>query len=107
MKVSELGEFGLIDRLAVMVEHAQGEPGNNLVVGIGDDAAVWQSNAQAQLATVDSLVQDVHFSLGTASWEEVGWKSLAVNLSDIAAMGGQPEYAWYRSVCPVIPTLKM
>ena len=93
MKVSELGEFGLIDRLAVMVEYAQGEPGNNLVIGIGDDAAVWQSDTPVQLATVDSLVQDVHFSLGTASWEEVGWKSLAVNLSDIAAMGGQSEYA--------------
>ena len=72
MKVSELGEFGLIDRLAVMVEYAQGEPGNNLVIGIGDDAAVWQSDTPVQLATVDSLIQDVHFSLGTASWEEVG-----------------------------------
>ncbi len=93
MKVSELGEFGLIDCLNEMVEYARGEQGSNLIIGIGDDAAVWQSDAPVQLATVDSLVQDVHFSLDTASWEEVGWKSLAVNLSDIAAMGGQPEYA--------------
>ncbi len=93
MKVSELGEFGLIDRLAEMVERARDEQGNNLIIGIGDDTAAWQSDAPVQLATVDSLVQDVHFSLETASWEEVGWKSLAVNLSDIAAMGGQPEYA--------------
>ena len=92
MKVSELGEFGLIDRLAGMVEHTRGED-SNLVIGIGDDAAAWQTDTAVQLATVDSLVQDVHFSLDTASWEDVGWKSLSVNLSDIAAMGGQPEYA--------------
>jgi thiamine-monophosphate kinase len=93
MKVSELGEFGLIDRLAEMVNSTRDEPGSNLIIGIGDDAAAWQSATSVQLATVDSLVQNVHFSLQTATWEEVGWKSLAVNLSDIAAMGGQPEYA--------------
>jgi thiamine-monophosphate kinase len=93
MKVSELGEFGLIDRLAEMVNSARGEQGSNLIIGIGDDTAAWLCDGSVQLATVDSLVQDVHFSLGTASWEDVGWKSLAVNLSDIAAMGGQPEYA--------------
>jgi thiamine-monophosphate kinase len=76
-----------------MVERARDEQDNNLIIGIGDDTAAWQSGAVVQLATVDSLVQDVHFSLATASWEEVGWKSMAVNLSDIAAMGGQPEYA--------------
>jgi thiamine-monophosphate kinase len=93
MKVSELGEFGLIDRLAEMVEHARGEQDGNLIIGIGDDTAAWQSGNAVQLATVDSLVQGVHFSPETATWDEVGWKSLAVNLSDIAAMGGQPEYA--------------
>ncbi|HEY42119.1 MAG TPA: thiamine-phosphate kinase [Dehalococcoidia bacterium] len=93
MKVSELGEFGLIDRLAEMVNSTRGEQGSNLIIGIGDDTAAWQCDGAVQLATVDSLVEDVHFSLITASWEEVGWKSLAVNLSDIAAMGGQPEYA--------------
>ncbi len=93
MKVSELGEFGLIARLAEMVNSAHGEQASNLIIGIGDDTAAWQCDGSVQLATVDSLVQDVHFSLDTASWEEVGWKSLAVNLSDIAAMGGRPEYA--------------
>jgi thiamine-monophosphate kinase len=101
MKVSELGEFGLIDRLAEMVEHARGKQGSNLIIGIGDDTAAWQSDTPVQLATVDSLVEDVHFSLQTASWEEVGWKSLAVNLSDIAAMGGQPEYALVALGLPV------
>jgi thiamine-monophosphate kinase len=95
MKVSELGEFGLIDLLAKMVN---GSPGSQtsrqqLILGIGDDAAAWHGDASTQLATVDSFIQDVHFSLDTASWNEVGWKALAVNLSDIAAMGGIPAYA--------------
>ena len=64
-----------------------------LILGIGDDAAAYFSNNEIQLATVDSLVQDVHFSLSYISWQELGWKSIAVNLSDIAAMGGFPRYA--------------
>ena len=95
MKVSELGEFGLIDLLAKMVSDAQGnQPApHQIIADIGDDAAAWRSEAPTQLATVDSLVQDVHFTLSTTPWKELGWKSLAINLSDIAAMGGVPEYA--------------
>jgi thiamine-monophosphate kinase len=95
VKVSELGEFGLIDILAKMIAEVQdSQPGYPpFLVGIGDDAAAWQGNNQTQLATVDSLIENIHFSLDTISWEELGWKSLAINLSDIAAMGGVPEYA--------------
>ena len=95
MKVSELGEFGLIDLLALMISDSkinQFTP-NQLIIGIGDDAAAWRSDTSVQLATVDSMVQDVHFSLETTTWKELGWKSLAINLSDIAAMGGVPRYA--------------
>lgn len=95
MKVSELGEFGLINLLTKTIAEAQ--DGRSycppFLVGIGDDAAAWQGKNQIQLATVDSLIENVHFSLDTISWKELGWKSLAVNLSDIAAMGGTPEYA--------------
>jgi len=90
MKVSELGEFGLIDLLAEMVGGGQDE---HLLIGIGDDAAAWQGDASIQLATVDSFIQDVHFPSGIASWQELGWKAMAANLSDIAAMGGAPRYA--------------
>ena len=90
MKVSELGEFGLIDLLAEMVGGVQDE---HLLIGIGDDAAAWQGDASIQLATVDSFIQDVHFPSGIASWQELGWKAMAANLSDIAAMGGVPRYA--------------
>ncbi len=97
MKVSELGEFGLIDLMAKMVGSGHDE---QLLIGIGDDAAVWYGDASTQLATVDSLIQDVHFSLGTISWEELGWKALAANLSDIAAMGGVPRYALVSLALP-------
>ncbi len=94
MKVSELGEFGLIDLLAGMVEKAGSkEASRQLILGIGDDAAAWHGDASIQLATTDSLVQDVHFKLDVTSWEELGWRAMAANLSDIAAMGGLPRYA--------------
>lgn len=96
MKVSELGQFGLIDLLAKMIEEArddQAEAWKQLIKGVGDDCAVWQGNPAHQLAKVDCQVQGVHFNLDIISWEDLGWKSLAVNLSDIAAMGGLPRYA--------------
>jgi thiamine-monophosphate kinase len=103
MKVSELGEFGLIDLLADMVNTALDKKSSawqKLILGIGDDAAAWQGDTSVQLATVDSLVQDVDFTLEIASWEELGWKALAVNLSDIAAMGGLPRYALVSLALP-------
>ena len=96
MKVSEIGEFGLIERLAKMAQQVEDKhqaAWQQLIIGIGDDATAYFSNNEIQLATVDSLVQDVHFSFSYMSWQELGWKSLAVNLSDIAAMGGSPRYA--------------
>jgi thiamine-monophosphate kinase len=103
MKVSEIGEFGLIDLLTKMASRARGKQKSSdrqLIIGIGDDTAAWHGDTSIQLATVDSLIQDTHFSLDTASWEEIGWKSLAVNLSDIAAMGGLPGYALVSLALP-------
>lgn len=103
MKVSELGEFGLIRLIHTSIaryeipEHA---PWRDVLVGIGDDAAAWQSDDSIQLATTDTLVQDIHFDLRTIGWKELGWKALAVNLSDIAAMGGIPRYALLSLALP-------
>jgi len=91
-----LGEFGLIDRLAKM---AVGRD-EHLIIGIGDDAAAWKGDASIQLATVDSFIQGVHYPSGIVPWPELGWKALAVNLSDIAAMGGIPRYALVSLALP-------
>ena len=96
MKLKELGEFGLIDLIRDLIDKSKNPEHNSwqqLLIGIGDDAAAWQGNNRIQLATTDTLVQDVHFDLSAITWEELGWKALAANLSDIAAMGGTPQYA--------------
>ncbi|UCD10178.1 MAG: thiamine-phosphate kinase [Dehalococcoidales bacterium] len=96
MNISELGEFELIELLRKMVEdtvdnNSLARP--ELILGIGDDAAAWKRDRSIQLATSDTLVQGIHFNLDFTSWEDLGWKAMAVNLSDIAAMGGLPRYA--------------
>jgi thiamine-monophosphate kinase len=95
MKVSKLGEFGLIDRIARMI--ADAKVGvlslDRPRIGIGDDAAVWRPSGALELGTVDTMFEGIHFNTETTPWHDLGWKSLAINLSDIAAMGGSPEYA--------------
>jgi len=98
MKASELGEFGLIDLLAEIVNKSV--PRSKLLIGIGDDAAAWQSHPGITLATTDSLIQGVHFTPDTTGWRDLGWKALAVSLSDIAAMGGVPLYALVSLALP-------
>jgi len=103
MKVSELGEFGLIDILSEMVSSHKNEEATSwqkLHTGIGDDTAVWRGDVTLQLATSDCLIQDVHFTLDIYPWNKLGWKALAVNLSDIAAMGGSPRYALVSLALP-------
>lgn len=103
MKVSKLGEFGLIGLLADIIAKSKKSSDTswqNLLIGIGDDAAAWKCHGSVQLATTDSLIQDVHFDLNISTWEELGWKSIAVNLSDIAAMGGVPQYVLVSLALP-------
>jgi len=89
MKISCLGEFGLIDK--IRKSSACSSPA--VVVGIGDDAAVIKMAASSVLlATTDMLIEHVHFDLSLTDFPSLGWKSAAVNLSDIAAMGGIPRF---------------
>ena len=84
------GEFELIERLAPFL--AAGGT-DDLVVGHGDDAAVIDLDGRGVCLAVDVLVEDVHFRRDLSSLEDVGWKAVAVNCSDIAAMGGLPSVA--------------
>jgi len=88
-----LDEFALIDRLQGIINASAAQPVPPGCVFIGDDAAVLPMDKDRQLVvTTDTLVSGVHFPAGTAP-EEIGYKALAVNLSDLAAMGAQP--AWF------------
>jgi thiamine-monophosphate kinase len=70
-------------------------------VGIGDDCAVLEPDAgETLLATTDLLIEDVHFRRRYAEPADIGWKSIAVNLSDIASMGGRPRWALVALACP-------
>lgn len=89
-ELTEIGEFGLIDLIKQDTIHDQG----TVVVGIGDDAAVLlPTPRQLQLLTTDMLVESIHFNLTTTTPWQLGYKAIAVNLSDIAAMGGTPRHA--------------
>jgi thiamine-monophosphate kinase len=78
MKLSELGELGLLAELER----------RNLIVGVADDAAQLRGDL---IATQDALVENVHFNLDWLTWRDLGWRAAAVNLSDLAASGAEPE----------------
>ena len=85
-------EFDLID---AFVKHFPKAP---VTVGVGDDCAVVSQDSKTELCvTTDAVVEGVHFTRRQFSFEDIGHKALAVNLSDLAAMGAQP--AWF--VCAI------
>ncbi len=105
MRVSEVGEFGLIAILAreIGVEYPptpSTRPRPGLLVDLGDDAVVGRRQDGAPVFTTDTLVAGVHFLAGRTPWQEVGWKALAVNVSDIAAMGAAPDIALVTLTLP-------
>jgi thiamine-monophosphate kinase len=89
-------EFNLIARIRDRCAHRRGD----VALGIGDDAALLDIPASQQLvACTDTLVAGVHFPVNTAP-EDIGWKALAVNLSDLAAMGAEPAWALLALTLP-------
>lgn len=83
-----MGEFDYIRWIKRATRPAEG-----VIVGIGDDAAVVQSRGRCTLVSTDLIVEGVDFDLSKASAYLVGRKALAINLSDMAAMGARPTYA--------------
>ncbi len=96
VKLSEIGEFGLIERLQKMTRCGRG-----VVAGIGDDCAVLRSKRVGwyDLFTIDTLVERVHFRPEDPP-SKIGRKAMAVNISDIAAMGGLPDHAVVSLAAP-------
>ena len=88
MKLSRLGEFGLIE--TIRKKFSRIIPVSP--AGIGDDSAVLGISPSSKvLATTDLLLEGVHFDLSYTDFYSLGWKAAAVNISDIAAMGGVPR----------------
>lgn len=85
-EIAELGEFGLIEHIARKFTQTV----NNTVKGIGDDAAVISSGGEFMLMSTDMLLEGPHFDLSYMPLKHLGYKSIAVNVSDIAAMNGKP-----------------
>ena len=93
MLVRDVGEFDLIEALSQALSSPTVGGAHGLRIGIGDDAAAWSSPGGDTVLTTDTLVEGVHFDLTWTGWADLGWKALAVNLSDVAAMGCAPTYA--------------
>lgn len=95
-RLSDMGEFGLIARLTSGLTSR-----DDVVLGPGDDAAALDLGAgYLLLATCDAQVEGRHFLPGVAAPREIGHKALAVNLSDIAAMGGEPLWVLVSLIAP-------
>jgi len=87
MKLNKLGESGIIKMIY------QKPKDKNILVGIGDDAAVVKIGKKIGVITTDTLVEGDHFNLSYFTPEQVGMKAIEINVSDIVSMGGAPKYA--------------
>jgi thiamine-monophosphate kinase len=100
MRISDIGEFGLIELVQQWTRAAQTDcdsPSDNgylLTLDNGDDAAATTFTASpvTEFYTTDTMVDGIHFTAQTTPWRDLGWKALASNISDVAAMGGKPTW---------------
>jgi len=94
MKVKDIGEFGLIDRIT------KNPKNKDILVGIGDDAAVIKTKKGLQVLTTDSLVEGDHFRRKWFTPVQIGMKAIEINVSDIASMGAIPKYVLVSFALP-------
>jgi thiamine-monophosphate kinase len=100
VNVAALGERALLARIRTRLGSAAG-PHEGLVLGIGDDAAVVRPGRNGlTVLTVDAQVEGVHFEWGLSAPADIGARALAVNLSDLAAMGARPRWALVSLMLP-------
>lgn len=97
MQINNLGEFGLVQKIkekfSFDLPHS--------IEGIGDDCAIiLETDRHSLLVTTDMLIENIHFLRNDISPNDLGYKSLAVNISDIAAMGGVPQFAFLSLALP-------
>ena len=83
----DIGEFGFIDRISKLLSTSP-----EVIEGVGDDCAVLHVGDRTLLVTCDLSIENVHFRRASAVPEDIGWKAAAAALSDIAAMGGVPQF---------------
>lgn len=100
MKVSDFGGEAAIIKL--IGERYGGGAGGALAASIGDDAALIDIGAKLLIVTTDLLVENTHFRMDLNEPYLLGWKSAAVNISDVAAMGGEPTYSFVSIGLPDI-----
>lgn len=103
--ISEVGEFGLIDRLHNVI----GDPDDeDVLVGIDDDAAVYRvGSGRVHVITTDALIEDVHFNRQFTPMKHLGSKAITVNVSDIVAMNARPRFATVALGVPNNITVEM
>lgn len=95
MELGTVGEFGLIDHIKAQFSAPEG------ITGIGDDCAVLpQNDGLDTIVSTDMLVEGIHFLTDKSPATDIGWKAAAVNLSDIAAMGGRPSGSFLSLALP-------
>lgn len=94
MKIKDIGEFGLVDRITKKPKD------KDVLVGIGDDAAVYKTEKGLQVLTTDCLVEGDHFRREWFTPEQIGMKAIEINVSDIAAMGALPKYVLVELALP-------
>ena len=92
-KIKDIGEFGLIDKISIKPID------KNIIVGIGDDAAVIKTKNMLVLTT-DCLVEGDHFRKEWFTPKQIGMKAIEINVSDIAAMGALPKYVLVSLAIP-------
>jgi len=93
MKIKDIGEFGLINRISKKSKD------KDVIVGIGDDAAVIKTKG-LQVLTTDCLVEGDHFRRDWFTPEQIGMKAIEINVSDVAAMGAIPKYVLVSLALP-------